>query len=296
MTDSGLLRKFLGVQFHQVDHSVLLHQEDYIQTLLSEYDMLRTPPMYVPISDSVRLSKDTRTAPVDARYYQRLVGELNYLMKTRWDIGFAVSLLSRYMHRPQKTHLAVAFSVLQYLHRHPSLGLWYPKGEDITLQGFSDVDYAGDIDDRISTSAYLFTMGGSPISWRSKKQTVTSRSSCESEYRALAKMTCEVVWLRRLIKQLGFWNGKPTTIWCDNQSSIKVTKNPMFHDRIKHFEVDLHFTRQKVKDKTIKIEYVHTSNQLADLLTKALGRVKFESCRNKLNMKTVEQVTYYKKL
>jgi hypothetical protein len=115
MTDLGLLRKFLGVQFLQIDHSVLLHQEDYVNSLLAEYKMLHTPPMYVPISDSIRLSKATQIVPINPYYYQHLVGELNYLTKTHWDIGFVVSLLSSYMHRPQKTHLTAAFSILQYL-------------------------------------------------------------------------------------------------------------------------------------------------------------------------------------
>jgi hypothetical protein len=118
---------------------------------------------------------------VNPYYYQHLVGELNYLTKTRWDIGFAEFLLSWYMHKPQQLHLNAAFAVLQYLRCHPSLGLWYPKGEHLTMYGFSGGDYASDIDDRISTGAYLFTIGGSPISWQSKKQTVTSRLSYESE-------------------------------------------------------------------------------------------------------------------
>ena len=116
------------------------------------------------------------------------------------------------------------------------------------------------MDERMSTRAYIFTLGKIPISWSSKKQNVMSRSSCESEYRAPAKATCETVWLCRLIHELGLGNRKPTIVWCNNQSSINIAKNPMFHNRTKHFEIDLHFTRQKIEDNTIKVEFTHTNN------------------------------------
>jgi hypothetical protein len=101
----------------------------------------------------------------------------------------------------------------------------------------------------------------------------------------LAKCTCEAIWLRRLIRELGFAKNHPTTLWCDNQSSIKIEKNPVFHDKTKHF------TRQKVENKTIKVDYIATTVQPADILTKALSRQKFETCRNKLNLRTVEEIT-----
>ena len=135
-------------------------------------------------------------------------------------------------------------------------------------------------------------MGKTTVSWSSKKQSVTSRSSCESKYRALAKTTCEAIWLRRLLIELGFHDREPTTIWCDNQSSIKIAKNPMFHDRTKHFEIYLHFTRQKIEDKSIKVEYLQTSEQLSDILTKPLGRQKFEKCRDQLCIRAAENINH----
>ena len=162
--------------------------------------------------------------------------------------------------------------------------------EHLSLQGYSDANYAGDIDERKSTSAYIFTMGRTPVSWSSKKQNVTFRSSCELEYRALAKTTCEAIWLRRLIRELGFGDKKPTMIWCDNQSSIKIARNPMFHDRTKHFEIDLHFTKQKVEDKTITVVFISTTDQPADILTKPPDRQKFEKQRESLYIKSIEEI------
>jgi hypothetical protein len=107
------------------------------------------------------------------------------------------------MHGPQRAHCTAVENIVRYLAQNPTFSLWYPKGEEDHLVGFSDADYGGSLDDRISTSAYLFTFGHTPISWCSRKQSSTARSSCESEYRALARCTCEAVWLRQLIRELG---------------------------------------------------------------------------------------------
>jgi hypothetical protein len=161
-------------------------------------------------------------------------------------MAFAVSVASRFMHAPEKPHLDLVKGILRYLCRYPSTGLFFIEGEDNQFQGFSDADYAQDADDHISTGAYLFTLGQTPISWSSKKQTTTARSSCEFEYRALSTCTCEVIWLRRLLEEIGFGKPQPTVIQCYNQSAIIITRNPVFHKRTKHFEVNWHFTRQQV--------------------------------------------------
>jgi hypothetical protein len=200
------------------------------------------------------------------------------------------------MHKPQLLHRQAVQHLLNYLCRHPSDGLWFPRGGGTSLTGFSDVDYNGNPDDRTSTSAYIFYFGQTPISWSSRKQSSSSRSSCESEYRALAKCTCEAIWLRRLTRELGFWDGQATTLWCDNQSAIKLTRNPLFHDKTKHFETDWHFTRQKVEDGTVRVHFIKTQDQLADILTKSLGRNKFAQCKAKLSLKTLADIASYPRL
>jgi hypothetical protein len=181
--------------------------------------------------------------------------------------------------------------ILRYLRRYPSFGIYYINGEDDKLQGYSDANYAADLDERISTSAYLFTLGSSPISWNSKKQSSTARSSCESEYRALSLCTMEATWIRRLLEEIGFSSMIPTYIGVDNQSAIKLANNPVFHDRTKHFEVDWHFCRQKVEAGEISVEYISTADQPADMLTKALSRGKFEAGRDRLSFRTPAEVT-----
>ena len=190
------------------------------------------------------------------------------------------------MQNPQEAHLQAAKHILRYIRRHPDLGLFFQQGEDNCLNGYTDADYGQDVDDRISIGAYIFFLGNSPVSWNSKKQSSTSRSSCESEYRALAKCSCEAIWIRRLLSELKILDDQPTTIHCDNQSSIKLSYNPVFHEKSKHFQIDFHYTRQKVEDNSIRVIFISSKDQPADILTKPLGRIKFEACRQKLHLRS----------
>jgi transposase InsO family protein len=254
--DLGPIRRYLGVQFERDSTSVRMHQTEYAISILRQFKMEHCAPSATPLPEGITLSKESVSPPVDATLYRMLVGKLLFLTKTRPDITYAVNVVSRFMQNPQEAHLQAAKHILRYLRRHPDLGLSFQQGEENCLNGYTDADYGQDIDDRISVGAYIFFLGSSPISWNSKKQSSTSRSSCESEYRALAQCSCEAIWIRRLLNELRILDNKPTNIFCDNQSSIKLSYNPVFHERSKHFQIDYHFTRQKVEDNTLKVEFI----------------------------------------
>lgn len=283
--DLGPLQQYLGVQFDRTPTGLHMHQREYALSILRQFGMEACSPSTTPLPEGIVLSKDSTTPSVDATLYRMLVGKLLFLTKTRPDLTHAVSVVSRFMQHPQEAHLQAAKHILRYVRRYPDLGLFFKQGEENLLRGYTDADYGQDVDDRISVGAYIFFLGNSPISWNSKKQSSTSRSSCESEYRALAQCSCEAVWIRRLLEELRFLGNKPTYLYCDNQSSIKLSYNPVFHEKSKHFEIDYHFTRQKVEDNVIKVEFISSQEQPADILTKPLGRVKFESCRNRLHLR-----------
>ena len=282
--DLGPIHRYLGIQFDRDLTGLRMHQTEYALSILHLFNMEDCSPSHTPLPEGLTLSKDSGTPPVNATLYRMLVGKLLFLTKTRPDITHAVSVASRFMQNPQEAHLQAAKHILRYLRRYPSFGLFFKQGEEHYLHGYTDADYGQDIDDRISVGAYIFFLGSSPISWNSKKQSTTSRSSCESEYRALAQCTCEAVWIRRLLDELKVLDNNPTHLYCDNQSSIKLSHNPVFHERTKHFEIDVHFTRQKVEDNTIKVQFISSQEQPADLLTKPLGKVKFEDCRRRLHL------------
>ena len=282
--DLGPLDRYLGVQFDRTTTGLHMHQRQYALSILKLFQMEDCKPSLTPLPEGLILSKHSDTPLVDATLYRMLVGKLLFLTKTRPDLTHAVSVVSRFMQHPQEAHLQAAKHILRYVRRYPDLGLFFKQGEENRLHGYTDADYGQDVDDRISVGAYIFFLGNSPISWNSKKQTSTSRSSCESEYRALAQCSCEAIWIRSLLKELRILDEKPTHLYCDNQSSIKLSYNPVFHEKSKHFEIDFHFTRQKVENNTIKVEFIPSQEQPADILTKSLGRTKFENCRNRLHL------------
>ena len=284
--DLGPLHRYLGVQFDRTTNGLHMHQRPYALSILQFFHMEDCKHSLTPLHEGLSLSKHSDTPLVDPTLYRMLVGKLLFLTKTRPDLIHAVSVVSRFMQNPQEAHLQAAKHILRYVRRYPDLGLFFKQGEENRLHGYTDADYGQDIDDRISVGAYIFFLGTSPISWNSKKQSSTSRSSCESEYRALAQCTCEAIWLRRLLEELRILDDKPTHLFCDNQSNIKLSYNPIFHERSKHFEIDFHYTHQKVENNTIKVEYIPSQEQPADILTKSLGRIKFENCRDKLHLCT----------
>ena len=127
-------------------------------------------------------------------------------------------------------------------------------------------------------------MWGNLVTWRSKKQTVVSPSSTEAELRAVNKGVCEGLWIMRLLKELGIQFEGPIQLWCDNKSSIEMVKNPIYHDRTKHVDIDRHFIKEKIEAGIMTLSHIRSANQIADILTKPLGRTKFEVFRGKLGM------------
>jgi len=166
----------------------------------------------------------------------------------------------------------------------PSRGLLYKKSDNRNIEIYTDADWAGNIIDRRSTSGYCSYVWGNLVTWRSKKQHVVSRSSAESELRALALGICEGMWIQRLLKELGMESLTPIQMHCDNQAAISIAKNPVHHDRTKHIEIDRHFITEKIEKNIVHLTYTPTRSQIADILTKALPRTNFEELSHKLGM------------
>jgi hypothetical protein len=189
------------------------------------------------------------------------------------------------MEKPTTEHMAAVKHLLRYIAGTRNYGCRYMKDEDGgKLIGYSDSDMAGDIDDRKSTSGVLFTLGRSPVTWQSQKQKVVALSSCEAEYIAATTAACQGVWLSRLLGDLLGKKDDIATIFVDNKSAIQLCKNPVFHDRSKHIETRFHFIRECVENGKIDVEYIGTEDQLADILTKALGRVQFQNLRERIGV------------
>ncbi|XP_044380592.1 secreted RxLR effector protein 161-like [Triticum aestivum] len=231
----------------------------------------------------LKLKKEDGSKPFDATLYRSVIGSLRYLVHTRPDIAHAVGIVSRFMEAPRTSHWAAVKQILRYVQGTKQYGCRYTAGNgSATLLGYSDSDHAGDLVDRKSTSGQVFFLGQNPVSWTSQKQKVVAISSCEAEYVAAAAATCQGIWLSRLVAELLGTKPEKFTLLVDNKSAIALAKNPVFHDRSKHIDVKFHFIRDCVEERVLEIEHVGTQNQLADILTKALGRVRFFEIRQKL--------------
>jgi hypothetical protein len=160
---------------------------------------------------------------------------------------------------------------MRYLKGTMDYGLSYEGDHGFTLSGYTDADWAGSFADRKSTSECCFNFGSAMISWQSRKQSSIALSTTEAEYIAACFASCEAIW-------------RATAILCDNQSCIKMTENHVFHDRSKHIEIRYHFIRDMVQRGALKLQYISTDEQVADVLTKPLSRVKFEHFRDKLGI------------
>ena len=216
------------------------------------------------------------------QYIKQTTRSLLYAaLAMRPDIMQAVGAAAKYCSNPNETHLTAAKRILRYLKETVNVGLKYQKSENGTLIGYSDADWAGDLDDRHSTSGNLFLIAGGAVSWLSKKQSTVALSTAEAEYMSLSSASQEAVWLRKLLADFDFGiPQKPTVIKEDNQGTIAIAQNPVYHSRTKHIEIKHHYVRETIQNKHIKLEYCPTKEMIADLLTKPLPRDQFETLRN----------------
>jgi len=219
-----------------------------------------------PIVPGYKLMKDEDGVKVDKTHYKQVVGSLMYLTATRPDMMFVESLISRYMENPTELHLQAAKRVLRYLKGTTELGIFYRKGGDDKFVAYTDSDYAGDLDERKSTSGYVFLLSSGAVSWSSKKQPIVSLSSTEAEFIAVASCACQTLWLKGVLEKLGQKQAKPTSIHCDSSSTIKLSKNPVMHGRSKHINVRFHFLRELTKAGSVELVHCGTKEQLADVM------------------------------
>ncbi|KAG6399857.1 hypothetical protein SASPL_141342 [Salvia splendens] len=202
MTDLGIMKYFLGIQVKQSGGEIVISQEKYIEDLLKKFHMENCNPVFSPMATNDKLKKDDGSEKVDAQLFRSLVGSLIYLTNTRPDIVQAVGMLSRFLNESTKLHFAAAKRIMRYLQGTKRMGIKYVKEIDLKLIGYTDSDWGGSLDDRKSTSGYLFSLGTNIVSWSSKKQKTVALSSAEAEYIAASDATCEGIWLRRLLEDL----------------------------------------------------------------------------------------------
>ena len=269
----------LGIQFdYHVDGSVSIHQQQYIQKVLSDFGMESCQPKSTPMNPKQILNhRPDEVAPdkeAKARY-ATAIGSLMYLMVgTRPDIAFALGMLSRFTSQPQSHHQVALQRLLRYIKATQSHRITYRSGQ---LIGYTDADFGGSVvtDGAYSTSGYVFQLAGAPVSWSSKRQGEVATSTTHAEYIGQYNAILHLQWLRTFLAETQLYRSPVTNIMADNQSAIALSRNPEFHKRTKHFNVKFHYQRAVLDVGEIGLQYVPTEEQAADGLIKPLGPTSF---------------------
>ncbi|KAH9650990.1 hypothetical protein KPL70_026576 [Citrus sinensis] len=288
--DLGAAKKILGVELLRDSKKGILKlsQHCYIKKVLERFEMVNSKPVQTPLSAHFRLScnqcprTEDEKAEMSTTPYSSAVGCLMYAMVlTRPDISHAVSVVSRYMGNPGKEHWRAVKWILRYLSGTADYSLIYglKGGTEVDVEGYVDADYAGDLDKRRSLTGYLFTLSGCTINWKASLQSVAALSTTESEYTATAEAFKKAIWLKGMVTELGF-EQRQVAVHCDSQSAICLSKNQVHHEKTKHIDIKLHFVRLEVSKGVVKLLKIHTDDNLADMLTKAVPAAKLEFCMN----------------
>ena len=188
------------------------------------------------------------------------------------------------METPQNSHWQVGKRILRYIVGTTGYEILYSKANNFGLIGYTDSDFASSIDDRKSTSGYIFHFGSGVVSWASKKQPIVTISLAEAEYVVATSTACQAVWMRRILFDLHHHQEEPTPILCDNKSTIALSKNHVFRKRSKHIDTRYHFIRELVNNGEIYLEFYKSENQLVDIFTKALPKNNFENLQEQLGI------------
>ncbi|GJW48735.1 putative ribonuclease H-like domain-containing protein [Tanacetum coccineum] len=268
MSSMGELTFFLGLQVKQKPNGIFISQDKYVAEILKKFDFASVKTASTPIETQKPLVKDEEASDVDVHLYRSMIGSLMYVTASRPDIMFAVCACSRFQVTPKTSHLSAVKRIFRYLKGKPKLGLWYPRVSSFDLESYSDSDYAGANLDRKSTTGGCQFLGRRLITWQCKKQTIVATSTTEAEYVAAASCCGQVLWIQNQMLDYGF-NFMNTKIYIDNESTICIVKNPVYHSKTKHIAIRHHFIRDAYEKKLIQVLKIHTNDNVADLLTKA---------------------------
>ncbi|GJY01115.1 retrovirus-related pol polyprotein from transposon TNT 1-94 [Tanacetum coccineum] len=271
MSLMGEIKFFLGLQIHQSPRGIFINQAKYALEILKKHGMEKYDTVGTPMATKPKQYADLSGKLVDQTDYRSKIGSLMYLTSNRPDIVQAICYCERYQARPTEKHLKEVKRIFRYLWGTINMGLWYLKDSSFKLIAFSDADHARCIDTHKRTSEGIQFLGDKLVSWMSKKQDCTAMSSAEAEYVALSESCAQVMWMRTQLKDYGF-NYNKIPLYCDSQSAITISCNPVQHSRTKHIHTRYHFIKEQVGNCIIELYFVRTEYQFADMFTKALPK------------------------
>lgn len=291
MKDMGSATQCLRIRVNQGDGFIELDQSAYIKSILERFNMSNWNPVGTPMETSVKLSSKCELGEIDDEHelnhipYQAAVGSLLYLsQRTRPDIAHAVANASRSNNCYRLTHWKAVKRIFRYLNGSINLKLRYSNTIDNDLNGFTDADWASDVDKRRSCTGYIFKLSNAAVTWHSGYQQTVAKSTAEAEYMALSDGTAEALWLRQLLRELDNSLAETIKIYCDSRSAIDLASTDAYRAKTKHIDVRYHFIREKVKKHIIEIDHIPSEQMTADNLTKAVPKDKHLFCVNQCGL------------
>jgi hypothetical protein len=281
MKDLGEVGYVLKIKVTRSETKIFLSQENYARELVRRFGMENSHGAFTPLETGTVLEASGEGTELCGENvpYREAVGALMYLMTgTRPDIATAVSMVSRFLSAPRLHHWTAVKRIFRYVLKTANQGICFTRRGDLNITGYSDADWAGDLESRKSRSGYIFMLGGGAVSWQSRLQDTVALSTAEAEYVAAVEAGKEAVWYGELMRQLGE-ESISLSLNVDNQSAIHLAKNPVYHRRSKHIETRYHKIREWVKTSVFELKYIGTGDMAADFMTKNVNKVLME--RNK---------------
>lgn len=297
ITDLGESKFMLGMRItrDRAARTIKLDQELYVSKALEKFGLDQCTPKRTPGSDAQPNSAEPSELdhPCELKMYQEKVGTLLYAaISTRPDISFAVNKLTQRMQAPTMRDARACDRVFRYLAGTKTLGLLFgrQRADDssqgpssaVAVTAYADADWGSDRVDRKSITGWIAMLNGDPVSWASKKQKVVSQSSCEAELYAEAAAINETKWLHGLLGEIGLGMTSAPVIYGDNQSTQALSKNGIKSERTKHVAIKYAFIHDEVSNGRVRLQWVPSAEQLADILTKPLARTLHERLRKQL--------------
>ncbi|GKA13381.1 putative ribonuclease H-like domain-containing protein [Tanacetum coccineum] len=258
MSSMGELTFFLGLQVTQKHDRIFISRDKYVDEILKKFGFSTVKTASTPMETSKLLLKDVEDEDVDVYLYKSMIGSLMYLTASTTDIMFVICVCARFQVTPKVSHLYDVKRIFRYLKGQPKLGLWYPKDSPFDLEAYTNSDYAGASLDRKSTTGGCQFLGSRLISWQYKKQIVVANSTTEAKYVAAASWCGQVLWIQNQMLDYGY-NFMNTKIFIDNESTIYIVKNLVFHSKTKHIEIRHHFIRDSNEKKLIQMIKIDTN-------------------------------------
>ncbi|OQR85565.1 RNA-dependent DNA polymerase [Achlya hypogyna] len=296
----GHVSRCLGINVHRSTSGMFLEQTALVDELLTKHKMADCHPQSTPIAVEHHLFEDGGPSDVTSSEMREIVGSLLWLAScTRPDIAFATNLMARFLNSPNEHHGRQIRRMLRYLKATRTYGLQLAPHRDrgITMDIYSDADWAGDRATRRSTSGCLIEICGAPIHWYAKQQASVALSTMEAEYVAASVATQEAIWLSQLMQELRLTDaGDPVNLWCDNQSALKSMSNQATTNRSKHIDIRYHFVREAIQAGSIVASYCQSDEMPADGLTKVLSAECLERARVQLHVYAADESKVMKEL